>query len=120
MIQHVTREISPSQLEKCASFYGILGFRRVPAPPGIEGRAVWLERARTQIHLMLVPEPTPQSGHVGVVLDCYEATVDRLRDQGYEVQPRREHWGSPRAYVCDPGGNLVEVMAWPPGDDERE
>jgi hypothetical protein len=35
-------------------------------------------------------------------------------DDGHEVEPRRQHWGSPRSYVRDPARNLVELMAWPP------
>jgi catechol 2,3-dioxygenase-like lactoylglutathione lyase family enzyme len=120
MIQHVTREIRPSELEKCVLFYGVLGFERVRTPAGIAGRAVWLERARTQIHLMLAADASPQRGHVAVILDRYEPTLERLRAEGFAVEPRRQHWGSPRAYVRDPAGNLVEVMAWGPGDDPRE
>jgi catechol 2,3-dioxygenase-like lactoylglutathione lyase family enzyme len=125
MIQHVTREIAPSELERCSSFYALLGFEPVPAPAGIAGRAVWLERARaggaggTQIHLMLVDEPAAAarrpSGHVGVVVAGYEDTVERLEAAGYAVEPRRRHWGAPRAYVRDPAGYLIELMAWPPG-----
>jgi catechol 2,3-dioxygenase-like lactoylglutathione lyase family enzyme len=115
MLQHVTREIPPATVDACVRFYGILGFAPVEPPPGIKGRAVWVERAGTQVHLMPRDDASPQSGHVGIVLEHYEATLRRLRDQGHDVEPRREHWGSPRAYVRDPAGNLVEVMAWPPG-----
>jgi catechol 2,3-dioxygenase-like lactoylglutathione lyase family enzyme len=115
MIQHVTREIPPSQLDGCVHFYRLLGFQPVPAPPGIAGRALWLQRGSTQLHLMPRDDARPQSGHVGVVVERYENTLAELRRDGHDVEPRREHWGSPRAYVRDPAGNLVEVMAWPPG-----
>jgi catechol 2,3-dioxygenase-like lactoylglutathione lyase family enzyme len=120
MIQHVTREILPAELDECTSFYGLLGFDPVPAPAGIAGRAVWLERLGTQIHLMFVTaaaatERRP-SGHVGVVVDRYPETVDALSAAGHAVEPRTAHWGSPRAYVRDPAGYLVELMAWAPGE----
>jgi catechol 2,3-dioxygenase-like lactoylglutathione lyase family enzyme len=119
MIQHVTREILPAEVDSCATFYGLLGFELVPAPVGLAGRAVWMERSRTQIHLLFVTaemaaERRP-SGHVGVVVGAYAQTVAALRAAGHEVVPRTEHWGSPRAYVRDPAGYLVELMAWPPG-----
>lgn len=114
MLQHVTREVPPSELDACVVFYSLLGFQPVPVPPGIQGRALWLEHAGTQIHLMPRDDARIQSGHVGLVLDAYEHTLERLRQEGHEVEPRREHWGSPRAYVRDPAGNLVEVMAFPP------
>jgi catechol 2,3-dioxygenase-like lactoylglutathione lyase family enzyme len=116
MIQHATREVVPAQLDACIDFYGEIGFSRVPEPAPLEGRAVWLEHRQTQIHLMPKADAVPQSGHVAVVVARYEDTVARLRSLGHEVDPRREHWGSPRAYVRDPAGNLVELMAWPPGD----
>ena len=120
MIQHVTRQITPSALDQCVNFYAKLGFEVVPSPPGIAGRATWLERARggcrAQIHLMPSPDAQPERGHIAIVVDDYTATVAQLQDAGYEVEPRREHWGSPRSYVRDPAGNLVELMAWGPGE----
>jgi catechol 2,3-dioxygenase-like lactoylglutathione lyase family enzyme len=119
MLQHVTCEIPRETLDQCVWFYGTLGFREVPAPEGIAGRAVWLEHARTQIHLRPVAEASPPSGHVGIVVDSYEKTLERLRAAGLEIDRRRPHWGSPRVYVHDPAGNLVELMAWGPGEREE-
>ncbi len=56
----------------------------------------------------------PKSGHFALVCPDYEATLGRLGEAGHEVDPRREHWGSPRCYVRDPTGNLIELMASPP------
>jgi catechol 2,3-dioxygenase-like lactoylglutathione lyase family enzyme len=114
MIQHLTREVPPTELDACARFYSRLGFNEVPAPPGIAGRALWLQAGPTQIHLMPRDDARPQSGHVGIVLERYSEVLEQLRAEGHEINPRREHWGSPRAYVSDPFGNLVEVMEFPP------
>jgi catechol 2,3-dioxygenase-like lactoylglutathione lyase family enzyme len=124
MIQHVTRQIRPSQLSECLRFYAILGFEPIVVPPGLEGRAVWLAGPESSagappgpdLHLMFDDEARPESGHVAFVLAGYEATVARLREAGFEVQARREHWGSPRSYVRDPCSNLVELMEWAPGE----
>ena len=115
MIQHVTREVPPAALEPCLRFYGMLGFTAVAAPDGVAGRAVWLELGPTQLHLLLDPAAPPISGHIAIVVVPYEATLERLRAAGHEVEPRREHWGAPRSYVRDPAGGLVELMAAPPG-----
>ncbi len=115
MIHHVTRETPPSRLDACIAFYSILGFAPVAVPEGIEGRAVWLEsEVGQQIHLMPKPDARPASGHVAIVCPDYDSTLQALRDAGHEVQARREHWGSPRCYVHDPAGNLVELMLSPP------
>jgi catechol 2,3-dioxygenase-like lactoylglutathione lyase family enzyme len=119
MIHHVARQIPPPALEDCVDFYGLLGFQRVLEPPGIAGRAVWLQAAGTQIHLMPVEGAAVGGGHLAVVVDDYAGTVSSLRQAGHDVTPRREHWDSPRAYVDDPAGNTVELMAWPPGDEGR-
>jgi catechol 2,3-dioxygenase-like lactoylglutathione lyase family enzyme len=115
MIQHVTRQTPPAALEQCIDFYRLLGFESVPVPPGIAGRALWLEHLGTQIHLMPQADARPASGHVGVVVEGYDEAVARRREGGHEVEARREHWGSPRSYVHDPAGNLVELMAFAPG-----
>ena len=126
MIQHVTRQISPAQLESCVRFYAILGFEPVAMPPSLEGRAVWLAQPDPDAACPQRPNPpdaergcAPEQGHVAFVLDGYEAVLERLREAGFEVQPRREHWGAPRAYVRDPAANLVELMAAAP-DEPRE
>ena len=107
MIQHVTHRIPRSALEDCVAFYEILGFRQVQAPPGIAGRALWLEGSEgDQVHLMPPDAVEPR----------YPATVEQLRAAGHEAEPRREHWGSPRSYVRDPAGNLVELMEWAPAE----
>ncbi|MGI8864563.1 MAG: VOC family protein [Solirubrobacteraceae bacterium] len=58
-----------------------------------------------------------QSGHVGIVVERYEGAIERLRAEGHEIDARAAHWGSPRAYVRDPAGHLVELMAFAPGAD---
>ena len=120
VIHHVTRQIPPSSLSDCLSFYAILGFERVPEPPGVGDRAVWLGSGASQIHLMPTADAKPDCGHVAVIVDDYPATVEALRHAGHAVDSRREHWGSPRAYVRDPAGHTVELMAWPPPANKSE
>lgn len=115
MVQHVTLEVRRQQGEECAAFWELLGFERVEPPPSLADRAAWLQHGSTQIHLMWVEEPVAlPHGHVAVVLDEYDRTLAALHDAGHPTEPRREHWGSPRAYVHDPAGNLVELMAFAP------
>lgn len=115
MIQHVAREVTAAEVPSCLDFYALLGFAEVTVPDSLVDRAVWLECGGTQIHLLLTPDSRPERGHVAVVVDDYEGTLRSLEAAGHEVQPRREHWGSARAYVHDPAGHLVEIMAFAPG-----
>jgi catechol 2,3-dioxygenase-like lactoylglutathione lyase family enzyme len=115
MLQHVTIELTADQVEACVEFYGLLGFRRVEPPESLAGRATWVERRGTQVHLMPVDEPVvPPSGHHALLVDDYDATLTALRDAGFEPEPRQEHWGSPRSFVRNPAGHRVELMAGSP------
>jgi catechol 2,3-dioxygenase-like lactoylglutathione lyase family enzyme len=65
---------------------------------------------------MHTDSPTvPPRGHIAIVAPDFEPTVARLREHGFEVELRREHWGAPRALALAPAGHRVELMAAPPG-----
>ena len=114
MLHHVGIEVAPADIEAAAGFFELIGFARVEATEAL-GMYTWLEREGTQVHLMPDDDPTvPSPGHIAVVAPGFDATVSRLRDAGFEVEPKREHWGQPRAVAIAPGGHRVELMAAPP------
>jgi catechol 2,3-dioxygenase-like lactoylglutathione lyase family enzyme len=114
MLHHVGIEMRPADIEAAVGFFELLGFERVE-PPETLREFTWLERSGTQVHLMPEAEPTvPSPGHLAVVVDDFEATVARVREAGFEIEPKREHWGVPRALAIAPGGHRVELMAAPP------
>jgi len=114
VLHHVGIEVAPADVEAASGFFELIGFRRVEPPPTLSG-FTWLEREGTQVHLMPEEEPTvPSPGHLAVVVTDFEATVARLREHGFEVERKREHWGQPRALALAPGGHRVELMAAPP------
>lgn len=116
MLQHVTLEVAPADIERSVEFWGLLGFRRVEPPPALAGTFVWLEREGTQIHLERNGSPVvPPRGHVAVVAPKFEQTAARLTEHGFEVTRGREHWGAARAKALAPGGHRVELMAASPG-----
>jgi catechol 2,3-dioxygenase-like lactoylglutathione lyase family enzyme len=115
MLQHVSLEVRPEDTERCVGFWRLVGFERVNPPGTLAGRATWLQRGRTQIHLLHTDDPhVPPEGHAAVVVDDYERTIQALRDDGFDPEPRREHWGARRSFVRDPVGHRVELMAAPP------
>jgi hypothetical protein len=114
VLHHVGIEVAPADIEAAAGFFELIGFVRVEPPEALR-RYTWLEREGTQVHLMPEDEPTvPSPGHLAVVAPDFDATVARLRDAGFEVEPKGEHWGRPRALAIAPGGHRVELMAAPP------
>ena len=115
MLQHVSIETRAADAQPCARFYELIGFRVVEPPPSLAGRALWLERDGTQIHLLLADDPVvPPKGHHAVVVDAYDGALAALRTAGFEPEPRDEHWGAARAFVTDPAGHVVELMAAAP------
>ena len=120
MLQHLTLEVAPEDVERSIALWELLDFRRVEPPPALAETFVWLEREGTQIHLERNPSPTvPPHGHVAVVVEDFDQAVERLRNAGFEVRPGREHWGAARAKATAPGGHLVELMAAPPSPPSR-
>jgi catechol 2,3-dioxygenase-like lactoylglutathione lyase family enzyme len=116
VIHHVALEIRRADAGESERFWALLGFARVEPPASLGDRATWVERAGTQVHLMYADDPVvPRQGHVAVVAPDYDDALARLREAGFEPEPRREHWGAPRSFVRCPAGHRVEVMARPPG-----
>jgi hypothetical protein len=114
VIHHVGIEVAPDDVARTVELFELLGFELVEPPPTLR-EFTWLERNGTQVHLMPTDSPTvPPRGHVAVVVAEFERTFEALREAGFEVERRREHWGQPRALAIAPGGHRVELMARPP------
>ncbi|HEY0391691.1 MAG TPA: VOC family protein [Solirubrobacterales bacterium] len=114
MLHHVGIEVSPAQIEHTIELFQLLGFELVQ-PPVTLSEFTWLERDGTQVHLMPSDAPTvPPRGHTALVVGDFEPTFAALAEHGFEIERRREHWGTPRALVFTPDGHRVELMARPP------
>jgi hypothetical protein len=115
VLQHVTLEVAPEDVERSVELWTVLGFAQVEPPAELAATFTWLEREGTQIHLMRTESPTvPPHGHAAVVVPDFEQAVEQLRQHGFEVVGGRQHWGAPRAKAVAPGGHRVELMAAPP------
>jgi catechol 2,3-dioxygenase-like lactoylglutathione lyase family enzyme len=114
MLHHVGIEVAPAEIGRAVELFELLGFQRVE-PPATLSRYTWLERNGTQVHLMPSESPVAApAGHLAVIAPDFEVTVERLLEAGFEVEPKRAHWGAARALAHAPGGHRVELMAAPP------
>jgi hypothetical protein len=114
MLHHVAIEVRPDDVDDAVAFFELIGFARVE-PPAALAEYTWLEREGTQVHLMPTEPPTvPPRAHLAVVVPDFEPALARLRERGYDLEPRRPHWRSPRVTAIAPGGHRVELMAFPP------
>jgi len=115
MLQHAGIELQPADVDRAVEFFILLGFERVEPPPALADDFTWLECEGTQIHLMHEERPTvPPRAHLALVTADFDATLARLHEHGFETQPGRVLWGSPRAHTVAPGCHRVELMAAPP------
>lgn len=114
-IQHVSIEVDAALISEEVAFWRLLGFDRVEPPEGIGSGSVWMQAGGRQVHLLPKPAPAlPGSGHLALVEEDFEGTVEALAQAGFEVVPGAEYWGSPRAKATSPSGHLVELMESPP------
>jgi catechol 2,3-dioxygenase-like lactoylglutathione lyase family enzyme len=119
VLQHVSIEVPPDQVEATVSFWRLIGFEPVESPEALGGYVTWLEREGTQIHLIHTDSASvPVLGHAAVVVEDFAATIAALQEAGYEVAETRELWGSRRAFALGPAGHRVELMASPPPPHE--
>ena len=116
VLQHVSLEVDPPEVEAAIEFWRLLGFEPVDSPEALGGYVSWLEREGTQIHLIHTDAATaPVLGHAAVVVDDFEAAVAARRGGRATRSPRRAQlWGARRAFAIGPGGHRVELMAAPP------
>jgi catechol 2,3-dioxygenase-like lactoylglutathione lyase family enzyme len=115
MLQHVSVEVRPEQVEACVAFWELLGFERVTPPGELAERFTWVEREGTQIHLMPFEDPsTTVRGHAAVVVEDPDPVLAALRERGFELRAGSNAWGAPRWFTRDPAGNHVELMSAPP------
>jgi catechol 2,3-dioxygenase-like lactoylglutathione lyase family enzyme len=115
VLQHVSLEIAPEDAEAAIEFWELLGFEPVESPEALGGYVTWVEREGTQIHLIHTDAASvPVLGHAAVVVDDFDAALERVAEAGHEVEETRELWGARRAFAISPGGHRVELMASPP------
>ena len=117
-LQHVTFEVTREQVEPHLAFWAMLGYEEMETPEPLQGRAVWMRRGGSHVHLLLDEEPVvPPRAHAAFVVEDWDATLRALHAAGYESRPAMRLWECERAYLRAPGGHRVEIMSSPPPAD---
>jgi catechol 2,3-dioxygenase-like lactoylglutathione lyase family enzyme len=115
VLQHVSIEVPPAEVDRAVEFWSLVGFERVESPEALGGYVTWLERAGTQVHLIHTDAATvPVLGHAAIVVDDFASALERVAEAGFEVEESRRLWGARRAFAVAPGGHRVELMESPP------
>src|SRR5262245_17723947 len=114
-LSHVNVTVPQSLEEAAKHFYGvIMGLVEVPKPPESRGRGgAWYQLGPVQLHLSRedpAPDNSSSKRHVCYSVRNLSEAEQHFRKAGVEIIPDGLPIpGSPRFYVRDPGGNLIEV-----------
>jgi catechol 2,3-dioxygenase-like lactoylglutathione lyase family enzyme len=117
-LRHVNVTVPQALEEASKRFYGgIMGLPEVPKPGEAKSRGgAWYQLGAVQLHLSR--EETSQNDdskrHVCYSVDDLGVAEQHFRDSGITVIPDGLPIpDSPRFYVRDPGGNLIEIVQVP-------
>jgi hypothetical protein len=115
VIQHVSLEIPPDELDRAIGFWRILGFEPIEVPDQLGDEITWLGRDGFHIHLIATAEHSAsRRGHPAVVAPDFDRCCEELGRSGFDLSEGPDLWGARRAYAISPGGNRVELMEFPP------
>ena len=110
--------IHAHDLDESVRFYQeLFDMEEIPAPD-FPFPVRWLRVGDLQLHLFKSEEAAPQGHHIGVDVDDFEATYEKVGEMG--VREKEGYFsylyelpdGAVQMYLRDPAGNMVEVN-WP-------
>jgi catechol 2,3-dioxygenase-like lactoylglutathione lyase family enzyme len=113
-LDHVQLAMPPGRESEAEDFYsGLLGFERIPKPHALEARGgCWFRRGTTAVHLGVEEGFRPaRKAHPAFVVRDLPALEAVLRATGVEVRPNPDAPTGSGAYVDDPFGNRIELVA---------
>jgi catechol 2,3-dioxygenase-like lactoylglutathione lyase family enzyme len=113
-LDHIQLAIPPGGEDAADAFYaGLLGFERVPKPEPLAARGgCWFVRGTTAVHLGVEEDFRPaRKAHPAFVVRNLPELQAALAAAGVDVRPNTEREPDRGAYVDDPFGNRIELIA---------
>ena len=113
-LDHVQLAMPPGGEDRAEAFYaGLLGLERVPKPEPLAARGgCWFVRGPIAIHLGVEEDFRPaRKAHPALVVRGLPALEAALSAAGVEVRQNPEREPGRGAYVDDPFGNRIELIA---------
>lgn len=113
-LEHVNVRVPPALEQETKVFYGsVLGLPEIPKPPELLGNGgAWFQLGPVQLHLSRDANALNGGSkrHICFHVAKLEEAQQHLAAAGVEIIPDDQPIpGSPRFYVRDPGGNLIEI-----------
>jgi catechol 2,3-dioxygenase-like lactoylglutathione lyase family enzyme len=113
-IDHVQVAMPRGREVEARGFYGsLLGLSEVPKPPVQAARGgLWFKCGSQELHLGVEEPFSPaRKAHPAIVFSEFESLLEQLREAGFSVAEDSTIPGVRRAFVADPFGNRVELVA---------
>ncbi len=113
-LDHVQLAMPPGREAEAEAFYcGLLGLARVPKPKPLAARGgCWFCRGEVAVHLGVEEEFRPaRKAHPALVVHDLGALAAALDAAGVEVRANPDRGPGQGAYVDDPFGNRIELIA---------
>jgi catechol 2,3-dioxygenase-like lactoylglutathione lyase family enzyme len=113
-LDHVQLAMPPGREEEAETFYaGLLGLERVPKPEPLAARGgCWFVRGELAVHLGVEEDFRPaRKAHPALVVRGLPALETAFGEAGVEVRPNPDREPGQGAYVDDPFGNRLELIA---------
>ncbi len=113
-LDHVQLAMPAGREAEAEAFYsGLLGLRRLPKPESLVARGgCWFGGGSVSLHLGVEEGFRPaRKAHPALVVRDLPALEAALEAAGVEVRPNSELAPGGGAYVDDPFGNRIELIA---------
>jgi catechol 2,3-dioxygenase-like lactoylglutathione lyase family enzyme len=113
-LDHVQLAMPPGREDEAEAFYtGLLGLDRVAKPPPLAVRGgCWFRRGKVAVHLGVEEDFRPaRKAHPAFVVRDLADLEATLAAAGVAVRPNPDREPGGGAYVDDPFGNRVELIA---------
>ena len=113
-LDHVQLAMPPGREAEAEAFYSrLLGLERVRKPEPLAARGgCWFERGELVVHLGVEEDFRPaRKAHPAFVVRDLPALEAALGAAGHAVRPNPDRAPGAGAYVDDPFGNRIELIA---------
>ena len=113
-LDHVQLAMPAGREADAEAFYsGLLGLARLPKPAPLAARGgCWFGGGAVSLHLGVEDDFRPaRKAHPALMVRDLPALERSLEDAGVQVRPNTERPPGTGAYVDDPFGNRIELIA---------
>jgi catechol 2,3-dioxygenase-like lactoylglutathione lyase family enzyme len=109
-VDHVDVTAPAELMDDVLAWYrDVLGLTLIDKPAHTRPGGGWFRAGPQEVHVSLDQHNPHKSAHFGIVVDDFEAVIDRLRSAGCHIEQASSIPGRHRCFTRDPAGNRIEI-----------